>query len=789
MVSVACWALLLSSYSASTNAQVDQTTGNLINFTGTPTATTGNWVNGVYVNQICFQAGQPGNCGPNPSIRASSGSINFSYGQVDLHQIVNINQALTAVGSGVRLSGFNFSFAAKNGNGWDDGRQDYLSAYVKLYSAAGALAGNYDYTQYTNQRYNWTNFNFTETFANPVLATNYSTARVGFIGRDSNYWAGNYGPEITSVGFRLNYQVDPCSLNPAYSPTCSGFNTVVTSGNVLPDPNAWGQSIYQAAAINTALKSAGIGATVHGIRYSFDWAVGGQQCTDTFLFWCTGWSDSNINVNVRLTNSNGSLAMNRNYGYSGQNISGGVSDTYLLPRSLNQSALGTVSMSSSGSGDSAAGNFRTQLMYTPDPCAKDPLYSPNCSGYAQAMALKLSSTQSTSNTTIVEPAPASTSVVATANVTQSTPQQTSNTSAAKGSPQSKTVAAALSTIAKNQQREQAIQNSAVQMATTEAAAAGDRAQQQAVSVAAAAVTMSQTLSNASVQTQRQTNTASAGTAPVSQAQSGPLMINTAPVNNDKSVTAAVTTTVQTPAPRVNTAVVSVSSNVSTANDTQYSMISAAQSYFSRAQTQPVQETATSSTPPQPNKSATAPVATVIPITVTTTNTAVFSQANTDYQQSTMISAYTQPQNTMFYAMAAAPVEQQQQITAQAVSIVRQAEIEQVSSTSGFMTNRTDPLNEVVESKPVAATSNTAESAQTVKANVSDNELAGGVDINKLATTPVGYSNYTSLMLKDGKMYEPKEIYKNQTPVDNARALRQLSTDRLHQQMIEQQYRR
>jgi len=180
---------------------------------------------------------------------------------------------------------------------------------------------------------------------------------------------------------------------------------------------------------------------------------------------------------------------------------------------------------------------------------------------------------------------------------------------------------------------------------------------------------------------------------------------------------------------------------------------------------------------------------VAPITVTTTNTAVFSQTNTDYQQSAMISSYTQPQNAMFYAMAAAPVEQQQQATAQQVSFARQAEIEQVSSTSGFMTNRTDPLNEVVESKPAVTTSSTIESAQTVRVSVSDNELAGGVDINKMATTPVGYSNYTNLMLKDGKMYEPKEIYKNQTPVDNARALRQLSTDRLHQQMIEQQYRR
>jgi hypothetical protein len=144
---------------------------------------------------------------------------------------------------------------------------------------------------------------------------------------------------------------------------------------------------------------------------------------------------------------------------------------------------------------------------------------------------------------------------------------------------------------------------------------------------------------------------------------------------------------------------------------------------------------------------------------------------------------------MFYTMSVAPVEQQQQPTVQAVNFTRQTEIEQVSSTAGFMTNRTDPLNEVVETKSITTAANTTESNQKVKTNVAANELAGNVDINKMATTPVGYSNYTNLVLKDGKMYEPKEIYKNQVPVDNARALRQLSTDRLHQQMIEQQYRR
>jgi hypothetical protein len=215
-------ALLCSSYSNSQT--VDTTTGNLINTGSTPTTTTSIWNNGVYVNQLCFQAGQPGNCGPNPSIREGS-NINFSYGTVDLNQIVNINKALSISGSIVQLSGFNFGFMAKNGNGWDDARQDYLSAYVKLYGSTGSQVANYDYTAQTNQKYNWTNFNFSETFATPYTASSLSTARVGFIGRDNNFWAGNYGPEIYNVSFSLKYSAipDPCIADPLSSANCPGY--------------------------------------------------------------------------------------------------------------------------------------------------------------------------------------------------------------------------------------------------------------------------------------------------------------------------------------------------------------------------------------------------------------------------------------------------------------------------------------------------------------------------------------------------------------------------------------
>ena len=246
--------LLCSSYSNSQS--IDPATGNLINTGSTPTDTTSTWNNGVYVNQLCFGYGDPGNCGPNPSVRPG-GIINYSFGTVDLNQIVNINKALSIGGSGVQLSGFNFGFMAKNGNGWDDGRQDYLGAYVKFYNSAGGLASTYDYTSYTNNRYNWMQFNFSETFASPAAASTYGNAQVGFVGRDNNFWAGTYGPEIYNVNFSLKYSVrpDPCIADPLSSPTCPGYALATVKNSILGSTVSNASVTSYVPTINYALAS------------------------------------------------------------------------------------------------------------------------------------------------------------------------------------------------------------------------------------------------------------------------------------------------------------------------------------------------------------------------------------------------------------------------------------------------------------------------------------------------------------------------------------------------------
>jgi hypothetical protein len=688
-----CLASLFTSYS---NAQVDPTTGNLINYGTTPTGTTSTWNNGVYVNQLCFYAGEPGNCGPNPSIR-NGGTINFSYGTADLNQVVNINSALSAGGTGVQLSGFTYSFMAKNGNGWDDGRQDYLAAYVKLYGAGGNLVANYDYSSATNQKYNWTSFNFNETFASPYVASTLSTAQVGFVGRDNNFWAGNYGPEVYNVDFRLKYKVDPCATNPAYSVTCAGFNNVLNTNNLL-NSSVGGASLNQAFAVNTALQNAGVGAMVHGFNYGFNWRVG-QGFSG-----CTAWNQDgscswtmNIpayaNATVSLTNKNNQTIHQQNYSFSGDGTSGSVSDKFLLPTSLNQSMLGTgrITGSASGTGSSIEGAWAT-LIYTADPCTNNPLYSPDCKGYAAAIAKSLAPPPAETTTIVAEPTQ-NTSPAAVSNQMQlsnnSQSMSASDTSQTITAPASNNTRAGASmsmimnVLRTESSRVGAVEKSAVAAAVAGAEAAGTQATRQAEAVA-------ESLTSQSI---ADSLTSSSGTG---------------------------------------------FSSANVANQSQSSIFSLMDQTQSMAL----------------NFAA-------LRLSTQSSSTAETVSALSTISSGTVSVGLSAP------ARASVEVE--------------------LPQSEGIKPGERSVLNDSIETRPLQQVTQERQT-DTVNKNAQSNELAGGVDIAAISRQPVGFQNY-SFVLTDAQFYAPKEIYRNQINVDNARALRQLSSDRLHQQLIEQQYRR
>ena len=212
-------------------------TGNIVVPTTTSSGST--WTGAVYQDSLtCWgQPGDTGYCGPQAIVRPG-GSLNFSYGSTYVYQQQHINTILPAI-TGLQVNGYNFGFTAKNGNGWDDGRTDSLTALVRFWDSTGSKGANnllYGNAWSLNSKFNWTTFNYSDTFQTPLAATNVGLVQYGFIGRDNNGWAGPYGPELYGVNFSVKYSVDPCSSNPLYSPTCKGYLDALAK--LMPAPIA-----------------------------------------------------------------------------------------------------------------------------------------------------------------------------------------------------------------------------------------------------------------------------------------------------------------------------------------------------------------------------------------------------------------------------------------------------------------------------------------------------------------------------------------------------------------------
>ena len=625
-------ALLCSSYSNSQT--VDTTTGNLINYSGSPTDTTSIWNNGVYVNQLCFGAGQPGNCGPNPSIRDGN-NINFSYGLVDLNQIVNINRALSISGSIIQLNGFNFGFTAKNGNGWDDGRQDYLSAYVKLYGSTGSQIASYDYTAQTNQRYNWTQFNFSETFATPYTASTLGNAQVGFVGRDNNFWAGTYGPEIYNVSFSLKYSTrpDPCIADPLSSPTCPGYALATVKNSIL----------------GSTVSNASVTSFVPVINYAL---------------------------------------------VSPTTLGPAAGPDLVNPAPGPQGPMGP--MGPQGPMGPAAGPQGQD----PNQNSGGPQDSPSQPG-----------PQGPQQGPAAGPQPAG----GPPQTAQSAPQPSSGPSQAgpaAGPARSNdgpkmTPGAALNVARAAQEKDKAVQATAVQNAAK----------------------------------------AFEGTVQSSNAAS-----NTAvSMNQDMSANSAT-----------------------------------AAAQFSSQTTQASQQAITQSTQPQ---LATQQASTVQTLGSRTAQTTQQTPSGTGLTLSVNPFAYN--------PLSSFTVSNMSSLTAQTAPVY-QSRIEarpldadeppaQVASFGG-MGRAGNPLSDMMtQPRFEMPQENTQQQTGAVNRNVQPNDLAGGVDIASMATTPAGFNAY-SIVLRDTAFYEPKEIYKGQRVVDNVQVLRQMSSDRLHKEMVDSQYK-
>jgi hypothetical protein len=122
---------------------------------------------------------------------------------------------------------------------------------------------------------------------------------------------------------------------------------------------------------------------------------------------------------------------------------------------------------------------------------------------------------------------------------------------------------------------------------------------------------------------------------------------------------------------------------------------------------------------------------------------------------------------------------------------RSSEVEMLQTqVAAFGSRAGNPLSEIIPQQQFEMMQTSiVQPGSSVNRNVLPNELAGSIDIASMASIPTGFNAY-SIVLKDSVFYEPKEVYKNQRTVDNARVLRGLTggSDALHQRMIDLQYK-
>ena len=714
----------------------------------------------------------------------TTNTILFGYTQQTTSQTIAINSALQD--SGIQVTGYNYSWKINNNTANYFGS---LTGNVTLKGAAGNILETYSYN-YNAQNTKGDSeyfqlFSGTQNFTRDYLAGELSTISLSFTGKDSRFWAGYYGPRVRDPQLSLNYRVDPCANNPAFGPQCSGFSDLVTSINLVPYPNAVATGsnyIDNSYPIATVLSSSGSGLALHGFKYGFTYDLKDPYCSSSFLgIFCTGYTDSVARVGVGATDSSGRLAFLNNHTFQGSNTGPQeMNYQYLFPKSTNTNLMGNFHFSAQVEGNGSIYNMYSKMIVTPDPCMKNVMYSPTCTGFQEAID-KLNGTNKTdyattgytepasvtagtasvdaityttspTGSTVQAVAPPTPAPVAPPTSTQSS-SSSSSTSTASVSSNAGSVATsdkagaspvnlsfAMNLISKNAEKEKAIAMSAVATAVEQAQAAGTQAQQDAVSVATKMSEASMSTSTTGTSSSSTSSTSSdsksvasggGGLALQSFAGMGAVQLQGGPQVQQQQVASTAITTVQ---------------------------------QLQQTQLAPTVQTVTSISQ--------------------ITNQSFEIQANYSIVPSMQVASIAPTLSAPVFTETV-----QQPKASQDFSISRTAvEVETPSTGTSFITDRTNPLREIIEGQPIVSGVSMEQQMSTLKKEVALNEAAAGVDIGKMAIAPVGYNTYLTLAIKDVSFYAPRDIYPKQTNVDNARALRQMSSDKLHQQIIDLQYK-
>jgi hypothetical protein len=752
---------------------IDSTTGNLIQ---NPTMTSGaGWTT----------SGMTGSYTPDGYI--------FSYASGTIQQDVNFGtinfgyQNTSAVFATGIMYGFKYRFqcAQTIGTTCETGtNQDTLNATFTYSAPNGTIEQSSVYQlglkniNDGNPAYNpvWQQVADTYTFAGAKSISTVGTARLSITGMDGGFWACNpdcYGPQIKDAYMRLSYSVDPCILNPAFNPSCPGFQNILQG--------AKSPTFYYSYNIAQSLPHIGGGVVLHGYDYGFNWYNYGA-CYNTFMFWCTDWrTDGGGNINFRVSDKNNVTMLQQQWYVAGNNNAGSFSSRHLFTESKNSLDMGSVQWWASDVWNHFGWVGWTRPIWTPDPCYTNGLYSPNCSNFQSTLTQTIADIKEQQekiaalNTSSTSVSPTETITTSLNNINSTNPSVVVTSVQTEDSNQSVVNNNfALNLIRQNQNRENNIAAQSSQSAIKTANIAAVESINQAESLALTQAVKSN--ENNDLVTTSIVNTASKQTDNLFQV--GPRI----GVSSSVSIAQKSTTSQDSDLGIITT---NTNTNVQTTSIENRTIPS-----------NNVNVVNIGTTPTNDNQVNTQSqlITLLPPITNTQQNSITSNLYQQPEQQVLDIKTNENPQQEQKasnnFAVALVPPQTQSveiQQPTQLATIAPVVNVDVPTTQNNFTTDKTNPINDLIENKTTTIEQDRKDTnTQQVKSNVQDNDAAVGVSINSIARTPFGFNTYL-IALNDAAFYSPKEIYRNQKTVDNVRALRQLASDRLHQQMVDQQY--
>jgi hypothetical protein len=351
---------------------------------------------GAWTGSAAGQAGGFTGGGSGPAFNATTNTLTFGYTSATATQRITaeafaIQHALDLSNSGIKINGYNYSWMINNSGdniGTMTGKVEFLRGTSVLRT---------DSYNYSTPTVGFELKTGTQTFANQESMLAGDAMTLSFTGKDARFWAGYYGPQVRDPSITLNYTTDPCMANPLYSPSCAGYNNVITSQTLLG--NEYGIQSY---AINQALSLSGSGVQINGFRYGYDLYVGGQWCSVAAMnadgtLGCGQYDASSMAVGVAVTDNNANVIYSNAHLHTEQNTFGSYSYSYVFPQQRTADSMGGFGLASNQYGTGALYNSWSNWQYTPDPCVVNPLSSTTCSGYQAAYQTQMCAANATYN--------------------------------------------------------------------------------------------------------------------------------------------------------------------------------------------------------------------------------------------------------------------------------------------------------------------------------------------------------------------------------------------------------